>query len=335
MTKPLLIPILWMSVALVIACGSNGTPISKTQEGTLPEAALDLKKGTAKAPTTEAVTPAKATEVTTVEEVTPAQEKNETVPTEKKEENELPDLGGRTINIAVENAYLPFNYIDLTTGEPGGWDYEAWHEICWRLNCVPNYVQTRWDGMIAAVSEGKFDVAANGIILHKERTKLVDFSDGYFDIEQRFLVRIEEDRFETPEQVQAETNLIVGVQQGTVNHDTAKELVGPERIQSFNDFNLAVQALVAGEVDVVIMDEKAGQGYVGPEADKLKLVGPPLSVDYFGFIYPKGSDLVEPVNLALATMKADGFLDALAEKYFSEQFTLTYDDIGLGAYAEN
>ena len=115
--------------------------------------------------------------------------------------------------------------------------------------------------------------------------------------------------------------------------DTAQ--LGQNRIKAFDTFDLAVQALIAGEVDVVIMDEKAGQGYVGPEADKLKLVGPSLSVDQFGFIYPPGSDLVEPVNLALASMKADGFLDELAEKYFSDQFTITYNDIGRGAYAED
>jgi len=82
------------------------------------------------------------------------------------------------------------------------------------------------------------------------------------------------------------------------------------------------------------MDETAGQGYVGVNADKLELVGPSLSSDELGFIYPKGSDLVEPINAALDSMKADGFLETLAQKYFSDNFTITYDDIGEGAYAE-
>ena len=97
--------------------------------------------------------------------------------------------------------------------------------------------------------------------------------------------------------------------------------------EAFDDFGLAVQALLAGDVDMVIMDETAGQGYVGVNADKLKLVGPSLSSDELGFIYPQGSDLVEPINLALASMKADGFLDELAQKYFYDRFTITYDDI--------
>ncbi|MEM7343752.1 MAG: transporter substrate-binding domain-containing protein, partial [Chloroflexota bacterium] len=102
----------------------------------------------------------------------------------------------------------------------------------------------------------------------------------------------------------------------------------------FDDFGLAVQALISGDVDAVIMDETAGQGYVGVNADELKLTGSSLSSDQLGFIYPKGSELVEPVNLALASMQQDGFLDGLADKYFSDKFALTYGDIGDGAYAE-
>ncbi|MCD6401521.1 MAG: transporter substrate-binding domain-containing protein, partial [Anaerolineales bacterium] len=99
-------------------------------------------------------------------------------------------------------------------------------------------------------------------------------------------------------------------------------------------FPFAVQALIAGDIDAVIIDEVAGQGYVGENAEELKLVGPSLSSDQLGFIFPKGSDLVEPVNKAITSMKNDGFLMALNTKYFGPNFTLTYDDIGPGAYGE-
>ncbi|MCP4283802.1 MAG: transporter substrate-binding domain-containing protein, partial [Gammaproteobacteria bacterium] len=251
-----------------------------------------------------------------------------------EEAMELPDLGGRMVTVAIENAYLPFNYINLATGEPAGWDYEAWDEICNRLNCVPDYVEAQWDGMILAVSEGQFDAAADGITITDERAEIVDFSNGYISIEQRLLVRIDEDRFTEPAEFAADDNLIVGTQLGTTNYATAEELIGGDRIQAFDQFPLAVQALLSGDVDAVIMDETAGQGYVGVNADSLKLTGGTMSSDELGFIYPKGSDLVEPVNIALASMQADGFMDELAFRYFSDQFAITYDDIGAGAYAE-
>jgi polar amino acid transport system substrate-binding protein len=240
---------------------------------------------------------------------------------------ELPDLGGREVTIAVENAYLPFNYISLATGEPAGWDYEAWNEICRRLNCQSTYVETAWDGMIAAVSEGQFDAAADGITITEERAKQVDYSDGYINIEQRLLVQIDEDRFDDVDSFVADPDLTIATQVGTTNYETISKLVDESRIQAFDNFGAVVQAVIAGDVDAAIIDETAGQGYVGVNADKLKLVGPSLSSDKLGFIFPKGSDLVEPVNMALASMQADGFLDGLAKKYFSDEFKVTYDDI--------
>ena len=247
----------------------------------------------------------------------------------------LPDLGGREVTVAVENAYLPFNYISLATGEPAGWDYEAIDAMCELLNCTPVYVEAAWDGMIQAVSDGQYDMAADGITITEERAEIVDFSNGYINIEQRLLVRIDEDRFSSAEELAADSSLIVGSQPGTTNYETAVDLVGEDRIQAFETFPFAVQALIAGDVDVVLMDETAGQGYVGVNADSLKLVGDSLSSDELGFIFPLGSDLVEPFNLALAEIRANGTLDELAQKYFSDAFTITYDDIGPGAYGDD
>jgi polar amino acid transport system substrate-binding protein len=94
------------------------------------------------------------------------------------------------------------------------------------------------------------------------------------------------------------------------------------RIQAFEQFPFAVAALINGDVDAVIMDETAGQGYVGNDATKLKLVGDAIKSDELGFIFPKGSDLVAPVNQALAEMRTSGKLDELAKKYFSAEFKL-------------
>jgi len=257
----------------------------------------------------------------------PAPEKEEPAKEEEAASSDLPDLAGREVTIAIENAYLPFNYIALDTGEPSGWDYDAWDEICNRLNCVPVYQEVAWDGMIAAVGQGQYDAAADGITITDERAEVVDFSDGYITIDQRLLTRKDEDRFDGPESLAADENFLIGSQVGTTNYVTAEELVGPDRVVSFNDFGLAVQALLAGDVDAVVMDETAGQGYVGVNSEDLQLLGDSMESGELGFIYPQGSDLVEPVNAALTSMKADGTLDALATEYFSDNFAVTYDDI--------
>jgi polar amino acid transport system substrate-binding protein len=239
----------------------------------------------------------------------------------------MPDLGGREITIAVENAYLPFNYIDPETGEPAGWDYEVWNEICSLINCTPVYVEAGWEGMIQAVADGQYDAAADGITITEDRAEIVDFSAGYINIEQRLLVRLDEDRVESIESIVADEALLLGTQTGTTNYETATQFLSEDRIQAFEQFPFAVQALIAGDIDAVIIDEIAGQGYLGENADKLKLVGPSMSSDQLGFIYPLGSDLVEPVNAALAEMAHNGFLDEVNLHYFGPDFTITYDDL--------
>ncbi|MGF1598468.1 MAG: transporter substrate-binding domain-containing protein [Acidimicrobiales bacterium] len=242
------------------------------------------------------------------------------------DEGALPDLEGREITVAVENAYLPFNYIDAETGEPAGWDYAALEDICNRLNCIPVFETFEWDPMIQAVADGQFDLAADGITITEERAQVVDFSDGYINIEQRILVQLDNDDITGADDLQA-SDCTVGTQTGTTNFETATELVGADRVQAFDEFGFAIQALIVGDVCAVIIDETAGQGYLGENADELKLVGDSLSSDELGFIFPKGSDLVEPFNAAIAEMKADGTMERLGQEYFSDAFTITYDDI--------
>ena len=262
-------------------------------------------------------------EAAPVEEAAPAEE--EAAPAE--EEAGLPDLAGREVTIAIENAYLPFNYIDPETGEGAGWDYEVWNAICELLNCTPVYVEAAWEGMIQAVADGQFDAAADGITITADRAEIVDFSMGYVAIEQRLLVRIDEDRIESIEDIVNDEELKLGTQTGTTNYETASQFLSEERISAFEQFPFAVQALIAGDIDAVIMDETAGQGYLGENADVLKLVGPSLSSDELGFIYPKGSDLVEPVDAAIMELMQNGTLVEINAKFFGPDFDVTYDDL--------
>jgi polar amino acid transport system substrate-binding protein len=237
------------------------------------------------------------------------------------------DLNCRKISVAVENAYMPFNYILVKTGKPGGWDYEALAEICTRLHCEPVFVESAWDGMIQSVADKQYDVAADGVTITEERKQIVDFSIGYISVDQRLLVRKGETRFKSIEELAADESLLIGTQVNTTNYETAKKYVAESRIKAFEQFAFAVQALISGDVDAVEIDETAGQGYRGENADKLEFVGPSISGDQLGFVFPKGSDLVDPFNKALEAMKADGTLEKLNAKYFGDAFKISEDEI--------
>lgn len=239
----------------------------------------------------------------------------------------LVDLNCQEVTVAVENAYLPFNYIMVSTGEAGGWDYEAFNEICTRLHCTPQFVETAWDGLIQSVSAGQIDVGADGITITDERKQTADFSTGYVQIQQRLLVRKGETRFSSIEEFAANADLLLGTQVNTTNYETATKYLPEERIKAFDQFPFAIQALLAGDVDAVIIDEVVGLGYQGENADKLELTGASISSDELGFVFQKGSDLVDPVNKALEAMKADGTLDTLNQKFFGPDFKVTQDQV--------
>ena len=234
---------------------------------------------------------------------------------------ELPDLGGETVVVVTENAYPPLQFIDPKTGEQIGWEYDAMNEIAKRLNFKVEYQNTSWDAMIQSVSDGQYQIGMTGISIKEERKEKVDFSDPYMRSEMFMLVRGDEDRFSDAASFAAFEDGLVGAQPGTTPFYVAvyDVLDGNEqnpRIKLMETFGATVQALKTGDVDMVLTDGVAGKGYVEASDGGLKLVGGPLGTDDFGFIFPKGSELVSPVNAAIASMKADGTIDALNKKWF-------------------
>jgi polar amino acid transport system substrate-binding protein len=242
-------------------------------------------------------------------------------------ESEFADLEGATVTVGVENAYLPFNYIPVGETEGQGWDYDAWAHICEQLNCVPEFVESAWPAVIDQVAAGELDTAADGISITDERKEVVDYSDAYMVVEQKFIVQLDDDRYDTAQSFIDDTEATVATQVGTTNFELAVTLVGEDRVQAFDQFGLAIQALIAGDVDAVIIDDAAGLGYIGENKESIKTIDDGLQSDPLGFIFPKGSELVDPVNTVIQSMKDDGTMEELGVKFFGPDFTITYDDI--------
>ena len=237
-----------------------------------------------------------------------------------------PDLEGRTVTVGVENAYLPFNYVPVGGTDGEGWDYDAWNEICRLINCQAEFVVAGWPDVIDQVAQGDIDTAADGISITDERKEIVAYSQAYMTVDQKFIIAIGDDRFTSADDI-IDGDALIGTQVGTTNYELAAELVGEDRISAFDQFGLAVQALINGDVDAVIIDDAAGQGYVGENADAVELVDDALQADPLGFIFPMDSDLIEAVDYAIDEMRDSGFLDELGQKFFTDAFSVTYDDI--------
>ena len=234
---------------------------------------------------------------------------------------DLPDLGGKNIVVVTENAYPPLQFIDPKTGNQIGWEYDAMNEIAKRLNFKVEYQNISWDAMIQAVSDGQYNLGMTGITIKDERKEKVDFSDAYMRSEMFMLVRGDESRFSDGKSFGAFKDGLVGAQAGTTPFYVAvyNVLDGNEqnpRIKLFETFGASVQALKTGDVDLVLTDGTAGNGYVAASNGGLKLIGEAMGTEDFGYIFPKGSDLVAPINAAIAAMKADGTIEKLNKKWF-------------------
>ncbi|MFW5643198.1 MAG: transporter substrate-binding domain-containing protein [Alkalispirochaeta sp.] len=237
------------------------------------------------------------------------------------EETGLPDYGGRTIAAVTSNDYPPLSMVDPDTGESIGFEYDMTNEIARRLNLEVDWNLTSWDTMIPAVQSGQFDVGMDGITITAERAEQVDFSNPYLVSQQFMLVREDETRFDTAEELAADEDLLIGAIAGTTNFYVAvyDVLDGDEsnpRIKLFDSFGAVVQALINGDIDTVLMDAASSRGYIGANPDALKTVGDALGTDEFGYIFTPGSDLVEGFNAALEQMNEDGFLDDLEAYWF-------------------
>ncbi len=230
---------------------------------------------------------------------------------------DLPDLNGQEIVIAVENLYLPFQFEEATTGKVMGYEYDMIEEICARINCTPVYEFISWDAMIPSVGEGQFDMGMTGITIREERKETVDFSDQYINLQQFLLVRADEDRFTNIDELVFDDSLLVGMQQGTSGYWTMTYYVEDEDRQViYNEFGALVQALIVGDVDAIPVDAASARGFITTTDGAVMTVGESISNDEMGFIFPKESDLVAPMNAAIASLSQDGYLDYLMTKWF-------------------
>ena len=286
----LLLPIVVLAL-VAAACGSDA----------------DETTTTAQATTTTATAEEETTTTTAEEETTTAAVSGAV------------DLGGRTVTVAVENAYPPYNYIPEGQSDGAGWDYDVWREICVRLNCIAEFVEAVWPDLIIETGQGVYDTAGDGISITEERKGTVAFSDPYMTVQQKLMIRLDEDRFATVQAFVDAVDSRLGTQVGTTNYELGASILGGEdRIDAYDVFGLAVQALISGDVDAVIIDDTAGQGFKGVSADELKLIDEALQSDPLGFIYAHDSDLIDPVNQVLKEMADDGFLDQMGFKWFVE-----------------
>jgi polar amino acid transport system substrate-binding protein len=231
---------------------------------------------------------------------------------------QVPDLGGRTVRVATDATYQPFEFQDKDKNIVG-YDIDLINGICDLAKCKTNIKSTAWDGIFPALQKGDYDAVASGVTITDERKKTMDFTDQYMEVGQVVLVRAEETRISSLSDLADKS---VAVQKGTTNADAATAFQKEGKIKAvkqFGTFDLAVKSLLNKDVDAVIIDNTAASGYMGTNPDKLKVAGEKFTHEGLGIVVRKGdTNLLTAFNAALKVLKDNGTLDKLYQKWFVE-----------------
>lgn len=224
------------------------------------------------------------------------------------------DLGGRVVTVGSDTTYPPFEFV-ADDGSIVGFDVDLVNAICERINCVAEFQTTAWDGIFPALAAGEFNMVASGVSITAERALIVDFSDAYHVVTQAVAVRVEDADLSFDALV-ADGRASVGAQTGTTNAYFAEEAFGRDRLNLYDTFAQAVQALLNGDIRGVVIDEVPADAFAAQYAGLLAVSIRGLGEDPLGMVFQIGSDLIDAFNEGLAQIAADGTLDALKAKWF-------------------
>ncbi len=223
---------------------------------------------------------------------------------------------GRTITVASDIAYRPFEF--YRNGEPVGFDIDLMREIGRRAGFTPEFQNVTFDGIIPGLGSNLYDAAISAITITEERRQQVDFSEPYFNADQSLLVRSDSDIRSVNDLGQA----TVGVQIGTTGANKANEFQQQGKIaevRTFDTIEDAFTALENGQVDAVINDLPVSQDKANTSDGRLKVVQVIPTGEQYGIAFPKGSNLVDPVNRALEEIKRDGTYVKIYEKWIGRK----------------
>lgn len=230
------------------------------------------------------------------------------------------DLGGRRVIVGSDATYPPFEFVN-EAGEIVGFDVDLVNAICERINCVAEFRNFAWDGIVAAIGAGvftDFDMVASGVSITEERSRTAAFSDPYLVVSQAITVRVENEALTLEDFTAEGSTLRLGAQLGTTNAALAVELVGEGRTVIYDDFNSAILALLQGDIDGVIIDGVTADAFVAQYAGELVVEIRGLSSDPLGLVFEQGDELIDAFNAGLAMIREDGTLDALIARWFGE-----------------
>ncbi|WP_161958582.1 ABC transporter substrate-binding protein [Ornithinimicrobium cavernae] len=251
------------------------------------------------------------------ESAAPAQEVNEELAASLPDD--IKEAG--VIRMATDPNYPPFETVADDGKTIVGLDPDIAHAVGDILGVEIEFVETSFDGIIPAIEAGKVDMAMSSIGDTKEREKTVDFATYYWN---GTLVLVEKGN---PKGIVADQacGVSIGVIRGSLQQNTflpaqtpkcEEAGLEPPSSQAYQNGPQAQLALKSGRIDGVMLDAPPLLDAAKKSPDEFETVGPLVrNPNPGGVAFPKGSELVEPVNGALNILIEDGTYAEILEKW--------------------
>ena len=300
--KKLLAAALTLSLAMTMltACGNGGKEAAEDQASQNQEVQAEQETEQEASGTEEG-------------EGTQAAPKTEEEAVQEQETGTSEALSDGVLNVGTNAEFPPFEYVD-DNGEPDGFDVALIKAIGEKLGVTVEVENMEFDALVASIGS-KIDVAIAGMTVTDERKASVDFSDSYYEAVQYVIVPADSE-IATAEDLVGKT---IGVQLGTTGDFIASDDIADTTVNQYNKGVDAVNDLINGRVDCVIIDKNPAQVFAGKfEGQLVALDGAQFEfgVEEYASALTKGdADLAEKINAALEEIKADGTFDELVKTY--------------------
>lgn len=196
-----------------------------------------------------------------------------------------------------------------------GIDVEIAQAIADKLGMELEIVDTEFNSIIPGVQGGKYSMGMAGMTVTDERLESVDFSESYATGIQSIIVK-EDSPIKTVDDLFADgATYKVGVQMATTGDIYATDDFGADRVQEFDKGAAAVQALVSGKIDCVIIDNEPAKAFVAANTG-LKVLDTAYAEEDYAICFAKNNtELKDKVNEALKELIADGTVKTIVDKY--------------------
>jgi polar amino acid transport system substrate-binding protein len=207
-------------------------------------------------------------------------------------------------------------FVELPIDDPKGFEVDLGDAIAKELGVQKvEWKNTPFTGLFSPAPKD-FDMAINEITITAERSRVVDFSVPYFDANQGFVIK-KGGPAEGVQSVAEMKDLQFGVQATTTGAAYVKDEIQPDsQPREFSTLTALTQALVNGQIDVMLMDVAISAEIVKERGEDVEMTGEFITDERYGILFEKGNPLRQQVNQAIEKLKADGTLERLQAKWF-------------------